>query len=105
MEFPLISDVGTLVLSFIVLLIGYSSLLAGYILSGKQKEFLTEKEIKATDKITISFIIGSFSYILLQTIAGELNVETIMSYLLYIVILIMIFSLTISILLLPSKNR
>ncbi|MBW6462083.1 MAG: hypothetical protein K0B07_03500 [DPANN group archaeon] len=108
-----INDINSLVLTLIVIGIGYVSLFLGYRISSKQKDFLKETTIKSTDKVIISFLIGSFSYmVLLSTFSTELaisdtsfNFDTLIKLLLFILILIAIFSYLISLMVKDKKKK
>jgi len=57
-----ISSINSLTLTFIVIAFGYLSMLLGYYLSGKHKEFFGDG-LTSIDKMTLSFIIGSSSFL------------------------------------------
>ncbi len=104
MSVPILTDVTSLILTLIVIGIGYLSLFFGYVLARKQKDFFTEKVIKPTDKIIISFLIGSFSFLIISFGVPEMVNKSITGLesgiltkiFLFVAILIVIFSVTIS---------
>ncbi len=80
MDSPFFTDATSILLTLIVIGIGYISLFLGYFIAKRQKEFLNETTIKSTDKIIISFLIGGFTYLILCSSFSELigrNIEMI----------------------------
>ncbi|MCK4550745.1 MAG: hypothetical protein KAT91_02225 [Candidatus Aenigmarchaeota archaeon] len=104
MGLPIISTIGSLVLTLIVIGIGYLSLFFGYVIAKKPKDFFMDKLLKPTDKIIISFLIGGFSFLILtaqfpELVAEEITdikIDNIVKILIFVLMLISIFSLSIS---------
>ncbi len=63
----LFSSINSLVLTFAVVGFGYLSIMLGYAMAGKREEFFSGK-LAPTDKMTLSFIIGSLSFLSLITL-------------------------------------
>ena len=104
MGLPIIESVGSLILTLTVIGIGYLSLFFGYVIAKKPKDFFIEKLLKPTDKIIISFLIGSFSFLILYTRFPELiskditviETGTLVEISIFVLMLIAIFSSAIS---------
>lgn len=79
-----LTNYSSLILTFLAVGLGYISILLGYILAGKTKDFFSGEKLKPIDKMTLSFIIGAFAFIVL-TSTYNIQFETIESDILNII--------------------
>lgn len=98
----ILSSYLSLVLTFLAIGLGYISILLGYALAGKTKDFFEGEKLKSTDKMTLSFIIGALSFIVLTStfnIGMESLERSIINILIYDMTMIAGFSIFIAYLL------